>query len=144
MQKQITYPLVYTKFRRKLWLSKEQVAISKRDQAYLSVASYMASQSKCRMKHGAVVVRGGRVLGIGVNKERNHPMIVSTNHIKDHCSVHAEIDAIRKARDVSGATIYVARVNKRGQNRDSKPCKNCYDAMTELGIRKIIYTTSED
>lgn len=135
---------MYTRYRRKLWLLKEQVAISKRDQAYLSVASYLASQSKCRMKHGAVVVRGGRVLGVGVNKERNHPMIVSTNHIKDHCSVHAEIDAIRKARDVSGATVYVARVNKRGQSRDSKPCSNCYDTMTNLGIRKIIYTTSED
>lgn len=127
-----------------MWLSKEQVAISKRDQAYLSVASYMATQSKCRMKHGAVVVRGGRVLGTGTNKERNHPMIVSTDHIKQHCSVHAEIDAIRKARDVSGATVYVARVNKRGQNRDSKPCSNCYKTMTELGIRKIVYTTSEE
>ena len=82
----------------------------------------MASQSSCRMKHGSVIVKGGRVISTGVNKERSHPRIVSSEHIKDHCSVHAEVDAIKKAKDVSGATIYVARVNRRGEDRDSKPC----------------------
>jgi len=28
------------------------------------------------MKHGAVIVKGGRVLATGINKERNHPMKV--------------------------------------------------------------------
>lgn len=96
------------------------------------------------MKHGSVIVKGGRVISTGVNKERSHPRIVSTEHIKDHCSVHAEIDAIKKAKDVSGATIYVARVNKRGQHRDSRPCSRCYEAIRNNGIKKIVYTTSEE
>ncbi len=124
-----------------MWLSKEQVAVSKRDQAYLSIASYLASQSECRMKHGAVIVRGGRVLSTGVNKERNHPMIVSSEHIKTHCSVHAEVDAIKRAGDVRGATIYVARVNRRGQERNSRPCWRCYEEIKQSGIKKIIYTS---
>jgi deoxycytidylate deaminase len=96
------------------------------------------------MKHGSVIVKGGRVISTGVNKERSHPRIVSSEHIKDHCSVHAEVDAIKKAKSVSGATIYVARVNKRGAARDSRPCKRCFEAIKSNGIKKIIYTTSEE
>jgi deoxycytidylate deaminase len=96
------------------------------------------------MKHGSVIVKGGRVISTGVNKERSHPRIVSSEHIKQHCSVHAEVDAIKRAKDVSGATIYVARVNRRGEQRDSRPCSRCYEAIKESGIRKIVYTTSEE
>ena len=96
------------------------------------------------MKHGSVIVKGGRVISTGINKDRSHPRIVSTEHIKDHCSVHAEIDAIKKAKDVTGATIYVARVNKRGKARDSRPCTRCYEVIKNNGIKKIIYTTSEE
>ena len=92
------------------------------------------------MKHGAVIVKGGRVLSTGVNKERNHPLIVSSEHIKTHCSVHAEVDALKKAGDVRGATMYVARVNKTGQERNSRPCKYCYANIKKSGIKKIVYT----
>lgn len=92
------------------------------------------------MKHGAVIVKGGRVISVGINKNRNHPTVVSSEHIKTHCSVHAEVDAIRKVKNVKGATIYVARVNKNGQDRLSRPCDRCHKAIQEAGIRKVIYT----
>jgi len=92
------------------------------------------------MKHGAVIVKGGRVIGVGINKNRNHPTIVSSEHIKDHCSVHAEIDALRKVKNVKGATIYVARINKRGEDRMSRPCNNCHNQIEKSGIRKVVYT----
>lgn len=96
------------------------------------------------MKHGSVIVKGGRVIGTGYNKDRNHPTIVSSEHIKTDCSVHAEIDALKKAKDVNGATVYIARVNRRGQARDSRPCNRCYAALKTNGVKKIIYTTSEE
>lgn len=104
----------------------------------------MAEQSSCRMKHGSVIVKGGRVISTGFNKERNHPMYVSSEHIKTDCSVHAEIDALKKAKDASGATVYVARVNRKGQARDSRPCNRCYKSLIDSGIKKIIYTISEE
>lgn len=58
--------------------------------------------------------------------------------------MHAEIDAIKKAKDVSGATIYVARVNRKGAARDSRPCSRCYEVIKSNGIKKIVYTTSEE
>lgn len=80
------------------------------------------------------------MLSTGMNKERNHPMVVSSEHIKSHCSVHAEVDALKKAGDVRGATMYIARVNKRGQDRNSRPCDKCYDNIINAGIKKIVYT----
>ena len=81
------------------------------------------------MKHGAVVVRGGSVISVGVNKNRNHPTMVPSEHIKTHCSVHAEVDALRKVKNTKGATIYVARVGKNGQDRMSRPCDRCHDVI---------------
>lgn len=126
----------------KQWRSSKEIvgSLSKKDESYLSVATYLASTSSCRMKHGAIIVRNGKVLATGVNKEKNHPTVVSTEHIKDHCSVHAEVDAIKKTKNAKNATIYIARVNKRGQARMSKPCDNCYKEIMNSGIKKIIYT----
>jgi deoxycytidylate deaminase len=116
--------------------------ISKTDNAFLSVARYFATKSKSRNTHGAVVVKGGRVLGTGFNKDRNHPMIVSPEHVKTDCSFHAEQLAIRDAgENLKGAKIYVARVNRHGIDRDSQPCPRCLRLIRSVGIKKIIYTS---
>ena len=118
--------------------------LSKKDRAFLSVARYFATKSKARNTHGAVVVKGGRVLGTGWNKDRNHPLIVSPEHIKTDCSYHAEEVAIREAgSNLKGAVIYVARVNKHGKDRDSMPCFKCASLIREAGIKKIVYTSEK-
>lgn len=116
--------------------------LSKRDRSYLSVARYLAKRSSARNTHGAVVVKGGRVLGTGWNKNRNHPAIVSPEHIKTECSYHAEEVAIREAGEsnVRGAVIYVARVNKNGHDRDSKPCPKCTSLIEQVGIKRVVFT----
>ena len=119
--------------------------LSNREQAYLSMARYLAAESIARKKHGAVVVKSGRVLGAGFNKDRNHPLRLSPEHIKRHSSRHAELEAIRDANwNVKGATLFVARVNNQGIDRDSKPCSLCDAIITETQIKKVIYTRSED
>lgn len=118
--------------------------LSKRDSAYLSVARYLATKSTARNTHGAVVVKGGRVLGTGWNKPRNNPMSVSPENIKTDCSVHAEAAAIRDAGyNIKGAVMYLARVNRHGDDRDSKPCNRCYTLIMDSGIKRVVFT-SED
>jgi deoxycytidylate deaminase len=119
--------------------------LSKKDKAYLSVARYFATKSNARNTHGAVVVKGGRVLGTGWNKDRNHPAIVSPEHIKSDCSYHAEEVAIREAgeNNLKGAIIYVARVNKQGNDRDSQPCSKCSILIEGAGIKRVIYTSEK-
>lgn len=119
--------------------------LSKKDKAYLSVARYFATKSTARNTHGAVVVKGGRVLGTGFNRNRNHPKIVSPEHIKTDCSFHAEEIAIRESgENLKGAIIYVARVNRQGKDRDSKPCPRCISLIEEVGIKRIIYTSEKE
>ena len=116
--------------------------LSKTDKAYLSVARYFATKSTARNTHGCVVVKGGRVLATGWNKNRNHPTIVSPEHIKTDCSYHAEEVAIREAGEkAKGAVIYIARVNKNGMRGLSRPCDACYEEITNAGIHKIVYTS---
>ncbi len=117
--------------------------LSNKDSAYLSVARYFSQKSSAKNMHGAVVVKGGRVLGTGYNRSRNHPSIVSPEHIKTDCSIHAEESAIKDAKyDVKGAILYVARVNRHGQDRDSKPCPRCLTLIKSSGIKRVIYTTN--
>ena len=118
--------------------------LSNSERAYLSAARYFASKSKSNKKHGAVVVKSGRVVGTGYNKDRNHPLFVSPEHIKPHCSRHAEVEALREAKNnADGAVLYVARVNRQGQDRNSKPCKLCQAVIQKSKIKKVIYTEDD-
>lgn len=118
------------------------MSLSNRDRSYLGVARYLAGKSNARNTHGAVIVKGGRVIGTGWNKNRNNPTIVSPEHIKTDCSYHAEEVAIREAGEdnVRGAIIYVARINKNGEDRDSKPCPKCSLLIKQTGIKRVIFT----
>lgn len=93
-----------------------------------------------KQRHGAVVVKSGRVMSVGINKWRNHPEIIEKDKIKQECSVHAEVDALSRVSDSRGATIYIARVNRLGNIGLSRPCDNCHLAIIDAGISKIIYT----
>lgn len=118
--------------------------LSNKEKSFLEVAKYFAGKSQSRQRHGAVVVKSGRVIGTGYNKDKNSPLGVSPEHIKTHCSRHAEVEAIRDARfSVEGAILYVARVNRQGIERNSKPCRYCQAVISATKIKKVIYTESE-
>lgn len=115
--------------------------LSKSEKAFLSAARYFAGKSESRRKHGAIIVRSGRVVGTGYNKDKNSPLSVSPEHIKTHCSRHAEMEAIRDARgNVGGAILYVARINNQGEDRNSKPCIRCEAIIADHNIKRVIYT----
>jgi len=106
----------------------------------LRLAEKVAASSSMKQKHGAVIVKGGRVMSIGHNKWRNHPDIIEEDKIKQVCSVHAEVDAISRVADTRNAVIYIARVNNGGLPVMSRPCDNCYESILNAGITKIIHT----
>lgn len=107
----------------------------------MNMARYFADKSEEKKRHGAVVVKSGRVVGVGYNKFKNHPDVVPESLIKVHCSRHAEEVAIREAgSNAKGAILYVARVNNQGLDRNSKPCVVCSKLIKKSGIKKVIYT----
>lgn len=114
--------------------------MSKKQEAFLSVARYLATKSDLRHKHGAVVVKGGRVLGMGYNKRRNDPRNLNPGRHRYDSGCHAEMSALKGVADPRGSVIFVARVNRMGDDRLSKPCEICAAELKRLGIKKVIYT----
>jgi deoxycytidylate deaminase len=118
--------------------------LSNKDVSYLNLARSLAERSEENKRHGAVVIKSGRVVGYGFNKFKNHTDLFPEELIKVHCSRHAEEVAIKTAgQNAKGAILYVARVNRQGIDRNSKPCKICADIIKNSGIKKVIYTMEE-
>lgn len=115
------------------------VELSMKQAHWIWLATNLARMSSCNKRHGAMVVRNGNVLSVGINKYRNDPH-QPTDHPK--CiSIHAEEQALKACKgDTEGATIYVARVAKDGLPAYSRPCGRCQKAIRKAGIRHVYYT----
>jgi len=95
----------------------------------------MSTQSQ---RHGAILMRSGSVLSVGINTFRNHPDNVTDP--KREASIHAEIAALRAygmREDLRGTRLYVARINRAGQSMYSRPCANCQAVLDSLGVIAI-------
>lgn len=102
-------------------------------------AATIASVGNGRSRHGAVIIKGGSVLNVGINRSRTGDTWI-TDRPRNTCSIHAEIAAMRACGDVRGATLYVARVNKRDGLRPSAPCQNCRREIELRGLKKVVHS----
>lgn len=115
------------------------VGMSMKDVYNLNKAMGLALSSQEKHRHGAIIVRQGKVISHGINVRKNDPNICSFPLLES--GIHAEVAAIKRANtSLEGATIYVARINKSGQPLLSKPCDRCQAAIEKAGIKKVIYT----
>ena len=117
-----------------------QLEISNKDRLHLNRAISVARTSTERQRHGCVVVKGGRVISVGVNTFRNHPLVVSQPD--RNSSYHAEINAMRGV-DLTGATLYVARLGRNELPSMSAPCVHCTSAIIKAGAKRIVWTVNE-
>lgn len=117
-------------------------AISRRDIGFIKAALRAAakSQGPNKFKLGAVAVKSGRVLSKGSNSTRNVPRDWMP---REAWSTHAEEACLKNiGESAAGGTLYVARLNKNGQARMSKPCEACTEVATNAGITRVVYTTN--
>lgn len=96
----------------------------------------------------AVITRRSKVISIGLNKHKTHPMAKRfQKHSKAEC-LHAEIDAIRNAikngETLQNCSIYVARVLKNNQLALAMPCEGCKDAIDTYGISNTFWTKNQN
>jgi deoxycytidylate deaminase len=96
-------------------------------------------------RHAAVIVKGGRVLAVGRNRDKTHPDSIFYNDGERILkTIHAEFDAISRVKDKSqlkGATIYIARMGRSGHPGMSCPCEMCQGLINKYGFKKAVYTT---
>lgn len=109
----------------------------------LKIAAKVAEQSEYgRYRHGAVLVKGGSVINVSSNSNNHTSFGQRFRVAPGRATHHAEtalVLGVNRAT-TSGATVYVARVNKKGQWRMSKPCSMCHEVMKFVGIKKVVYT----
>jgi deoxycytidylate deaminase len=101
------------------------------------IARKMAQKSSYKHQLGAVIVRKGKVLGLGHNSLKTHPR--ATNPWK---MIHAELSAIINSReeDLTDCSIYVYRETPTGRIAPSFPCKYCFQLLKSLNIKEVCYT----
>ena len=105
---------------------------------YLAMSLGLALSSNCsRYRHGAVIVKDGKILAVGTNRMYYDPSVVNWRM----SGIHAEAAAIKAAGNrAKGATIYVGRINRTGETMLSAPCDRCTGAIDRAGITRVVHT----
>lgn len=115
----------------------------------------MAALSSTFKPHiGAALMYGHRILAIGFNSKKTHPVQKEFNVVRqfeephvNNGTIHAEMMCLLKAQhldiDWKKAELFIYRED--GTTHEplpAKPCKACLQAIKKFGIKKVYYSTS--
>lgn len=94
--------------------------------------------------HVAILCRKNRIVHVGWNKPKTHPNNARHPYRWHTPLLHAELDVCLKTHedDLSKYTLYVMRVNRNQQFKNSKPCSGCKSLIEQLNINNVYYTNS--
>ncbi len=108
-----------------------------KDSYFLTLAKRASEKSDHHtQKLGCVIAKGSSVLGVGYNVLKTHPKSPSP-----YRQIHAEFMAyVNAGGKVEGATAYIYRQHKNGQAAVAKPCQSCWNFLTEMGIKNVVYS----
>lgn len=124
--------------------------MTKREKRYFDIAKAVAATSEHRRTHiGAVIINKKQVLSVACNSNKSHPLQKQLNRLRfrpmdtAQNSIHAELLAILRCNtdDLTGASIFVYREDKKGNIAMCRPCKACMAEIKKVGIKSIYYTT---
>lgn len=119
--------------------------VSNRDTKFIHLAAAQARSSPCLMKHGAVAVMNGRIVGKGYNHHRCNS---KDGFIHDCVTCHAEISALREVHkrkiNFKKVTLYTCRLDNNDVLQASAPCLHCMDTIRLLNIKRIVYSAGDN
>jgi len=118
--------------------------MSKKDKHFLNLTEIAAHTSDMRHKLSAILVFKRTVLSVGYNRHMGMELQLDRGYGQSY-SIHAEVDAFRKAVKVypevweanSGLTLYVTRKGF----KMAKPCDLCLKFLKKTPVNRIVYTT---
>ena len=105
---------------------------------YLQAAEHEAYKSTQNFRHGAVVVKDGKIIGYG------HNNVSKTSHNSSLAlhSTHAEVDALKNSGvNCENAKLFVVRVTKECGMANSTPCARCRAYMKHRKISRVFYSS---
>lgn len=86
----------------------------------------------------ALVVRKNKVLAVGYNSHKTHPISMGTPLNQLHAEMHAVLQC--SPEDLEGLDVVVARGRPSGKPGMAKPCAVCENILRRFGIRRVFYT----
>lgn len=106
-------------------------------------------------KMASAIVYRNRIISIGMNSMKSHPLQAKYAKNEHAIFLHSEIAAIKNALreidvdDMSKCEIYIARVKKEKPFTKkyvlglAKPCIGCERAIAEFGLKRVVYTCDD-
>lgn len=102
-----------------------------------------------RCRHFSFIMDGLKVVSMGVNSPKTHPLNLRFNYVnRDRDSIaslvgtHSELNAVTKiGRDACRGLVLVnTRINRNDDLDCSRPCPGCTDMIRRLGFRAVFHT----
>lgn len=127
--------------------------LRKTDLKYFDKARQASGISDYPKVHvGCVAVYQGRIIGIGCNCNKTHPIQKYYNRYRIKSDsmlpkLHAEINCINQIKhlDINFAKVklYIYRTRVNQPFSMSRPCPACMAAIKDIGIKEIYYTSND-
>ena len=94
-------------------------------------------------KHGAVLVRGGKVIAHGTNNHKKPGYLADS--LYGEKMWHSETDVLTKVRKerIDGAILYIAGLSKADNLLCSKPCKCCSKFIQKFNLKAVYYSDKD-
>ena len=122
---------------------------------YFEMTKRVAMNSEFNRVHvGCIAIYKGKMIGSGFNSEKTHPMqyhynryrlndnVISTNLLP---KIHAEIMCISSIKnqdiDFKKVKLFIYKIRNDQPFGNARPCPACMNAIMDMGIRNIYYTT---
>lgn len=118
--------------------------------SYAKSAALMSGYPRVRV--GCVAMYGNKVISIGFNMEKTHPLQKYYNKYRNfqeytnvHHRLHAEVNCLSQIMDMDinwrKVDLYIYRLCISREHGVSRPCPSCMRLIQDLGIKNIYYTT---
>jgi hypothetical protein len=94
-------------------------------------------------KHYSFVIQNNKIIEIGMNRKIKPPVWLGYHNLSGR---HAEVDVYQKAKGIIDPSksfeVVNIRLNKRGELRDSAPCKFCSKFLQYVGCQTVYFSMS--
>ncbi len=114
-----------------------------RHRQWIQVALRHAHKSEVpHYKHASVLVKGGKIIAVGINKNKCGCLGDPLYGLKGW---HSELDVLfdLDPERVRGATLYVAGWSKGKNVVRSKPCRYCQEFIKRFDLKEVYYSVND-
>jgi deoxycytidylate deaminase len=105
-----------------------------------------------RCRHFSFILDRNKIVSIGMNNSKTHPMNLKYNYINkinekisEIVGTHSELNAVIRfgEEDCSNLTLVNTRINRNNLLDHSAPCCGCSDMIRQLNFKNVYHTDSK-